>query len=185
MSLLISLFMWSCHSIPHDSVREAKLASNNSMHINHEISHFLIEAIDAHRFTLAQGLAAEEQGMTDEVRKTAALIVQEQIILLNQLITIANCRKVKLPEELSNSKARQLKTLTTKQGIDFDRRYIKMLVGEYKLYRREFEKGMTLNDRYVRAFTRYYMPVIENRIVEIEGLKIDENMPRSILVANN
>lgn len=180
--VMIAYLLFACQSIQkNDSVKKAKELSMNNTLVDSEISHFLINSADAHRLSLEEGLLAIERGSTQEVREHGNMVMQDQVLFLKEIYTIAKCRKVALPEQLSNKRARSLQTLIEKTGADFDKTFMKFMEKEYDLYLQEFERAAVLKDRYVRVYGRHYLPLVEMHLYSIQNFQKD----KQVVIANN
>lgn len=162
--VITAYLLFDCQSIQkNDSVKKAKELSMNTF-VDMEISHFLIHSADAHRLSLEEGLLAIERGTTQEVRDYGNMVMQDQGLFLQEIFTIAKCRKVALPEGLSNKKAKSLQALSEKSGNDFDKTFMKLMAKEYDQYSKEFERAAELNDRYVRVYGKQHLSIVETRL---------------------
>jgi putative membrane protein len=172
---LLCFLCFSCAINRNDSVRAAKDINERTTLINREISYFLIEAIDTRRFLLEAGMLATKQGTTSDIQQYGELMVNDQSIMIKEISAIAASRRIVLPETLSKEKFKKLEILKEKQGIEFDKRFIKRFATNHKYDLREFEKATVSKDRYVRIFARRYLPVVQLHLGEI--LRIKDQTP--------
>ena len=170
-----------------DSVKEAKLLSDQKTPVDSEMSHFLIDAVNDRRMEYNEGMLATERGTTSAIRHYGELIVRDQAYLLGELKIIAACRKVQLPESLSNKKSKLLTELREKQGEEFDKKFIKMITKDHERALRQFEKAGVMKDRYIRIFAKRYAYMIQSHLDQLEKLKAqsDQNSGKLTSVVSN
>jgi putative membrane protein len=158
-------------SIQKDSVRISKEVNARNILIDQQITFFIIEALDARRLMLETGSLAATQGATPGVRAYGEMMMHDQRLMINDLSTIAACKKISLPETMSLSKLKDLENLKQKAGEGFDKKFIKKAIAGQRHDLKEFEKATAFKDRYVRIFARHYITMIQNHLETIEGIK--------------
>jgi predicted outer membrane protein len=169
-SAMLILSLVGCAS-SQDSVKIAKVVNDRTTVIDSEITYFLIETANAHRFMLELGSIAEANTTNDAVHNYGQLMVRNQTEMLHELSMIAACKKITMPLSLSKEKLRDLETLKEKQGKDFDKRFIKQFITDQRHDLREFEKATVFTDRYVRIFAKHYITMIQMHLKAIEDIR--------------
>ena len=78
---------------------------------------------------------------------------------------LAAARHVEVPVRVSDDKADMIKKLNTKDGKDFDKAYIDMMVDDHKEDIKEFEDaGNKINDTEVKQFINSTLPVLRKHL---------------------
>lgn len=106
--------------------------------------------------------AAENQAASPRVKSFAMMMVQDHSHWGDQLGRIAKGRNVMLPTSPSVKQQQALNTLKQKQGADFDKAYMKMMVHDHEGVVHDFQHaGGLVKDSALAHFVSDHLPMIQ------------------------
>jgi len=146
--------------------------NNNRVHAaKDETATFIREMADARMMDTEEGKLARDRGTTDAIKQYGEWMITDQAIILKALQSLASAKGVSLPDKLSREKAEGLADLKKEQGVDFDKKFMKMIVIDHKRDIKAFREAAESEDAAVKTFASKFLPVIESHLVKIEEIK--------------
>jgi putative membrane protein len=166
---ILGAVTWSC-TPEKDSVKQAQEQNQNSA-IDENISKFLTEAADARMMDIELGKLAKERGTTPEIRQYGDRMVTDQSRLLQDLRTLAASKNIALPSTLSNEKAEGLADIKDEQGVEFDKKFMRMMTQDHKRDVRAFDDATDFKDQDVERFASMNLSMVESHLDQIQKIK--------------
>ena len=172
---LIILFITSCKiAKPTDSVKIAETKNDAKAEqgtVNQDVADFLVQAADARMMDSKEGALATKKGVTEEIKNYGVLMIKEQALLFDEIKRLALARHITLPAETSADKKDGFADLNSKEGKDFDNKFIKMMKIDHERDIKAFAKASTLPDKEVNQFAAKYIVMIQSHLDKINAVK--------------
>ncbi|CAN5661299.1 hypothetical protein BH10BAC2_BH10BAC2_01800 [soil metagenome] len=172
--LFVMLINYSCKtSKPNDSVAIADSkneAKADKGLVDKESADFLVEAADARMMDIKEGELALQRGTTIEIKNYGKLMIKDQALLLGKIKALASKKNIVLPAEISADKQDGVKDISSKEGKDFDDKFIKMMKIDHERDIKEFTKAAEFSDKDVSAFAAKYLSMIQSHLDKINTL---------------
>ncbi len=105
-----------------------------------QASDFVVKAADAGMAEVQLGKLAAERATKPEVKQFAETMVQEHTKANDELKTLAQQQNITVPNALSQENQDKMNTLQDKQGEEFDKEYMDMMVKDHEKVVDMFEK---------------------------------------------
>jgi putative membrane protein len=106
---------------------------------------FILQAAEGGLLEVELGKIASQQGLSEKVKELGTMMLKDHSKANEELKTLAQKKKVDLPQKLSDKKQKEVEELKNKKGKDFDEAYAKFMVKDHaediKLFKEEAEKG--------------------------------------------
>jgi putative membrane protein len=170
LSLFLTLSVFSSQAQQMDLVQQATLINQKKAEnelVDADIAEFLVKSADSRMMGNWQGKLAVERGTTTDIKEYGRLMVKDQQMLLKEIKQIAAKLSITLPADISDNKEDGQDQLLEKTGIDFDKKFVKMMVIDHERDIKLFEKASECKDRNVRAFAQTYLPMIQSHLDKI------------------
>lgn len=170
---LASLAMFSCKTQKvNDSVKKADRINEirtETGTVDPDAAAFLVKIADARMMDAKEGALAVSRGTTTDVRNYGKLMVKDQAILLAEIRKIAGEMRVSLPTDISTNKQDGYSDLVSKQGEEFDEKFLKMMKIDHERDIDDFTKAAQLTNRRVNQFAVARLPLI---LLHLDKLKV-------------
>lgn len=116
--------------------------------------------------------AAENQATNPRIKSFAAMMVQDHTHWGDQLGKIAKDRNVMLPNSPSMKQQKDLDDLKKKQGHDFDKAYMKMMVHDHEGVVHDFQHaGGMVKDSALSHFVSEHLPMIQTHLDSAKAIQ--------------
>ena len=133
---------------------------------------FIISAAESGMFEVQVAQLAASKATDPQVKSFASMLVDHHTAANNELVQIANARKVELPAAPPRGMRRDIEKLGKKNGEEFDRDFVRN-VG-LKAHEKDiklFEKaGKDVKDPQLKAFIDKTLPTLRNHLAQAEKL---------------
>jgi putative membrane protein len=133
---------------------------------------FLKDAARGAYYEIAAGKLAATKGATPEVRALGAMLEADHTAALNGVMALASKYSVRLPDEVSDNQEDVLEKLERRDGLRFDRTFVKAQVEDHREdiadFRAEARKGR--NDE-VQAFAAAAVPRLRQHLAAVRAAK--------------
>ena len=179
------LATFACNSSP-DSVREAQKANDSitdslskkqtvtdasTAAPSKEDADFMVKAASGGMLEVELGKLARSNGGRKGVKDFGAMMVEDHGKGGETLRALAAGKKIVLPAAVSNDQQKERDDLMKKQGSEFDRSYITLMVKDHKEDIDEFEKAAkNANDPEIRAFAQNALPMLHHHLDSAQSL---------------
>lgn len=132
---------------------------------------FLINAADAMMMNIKEGKEARLKGKTVSVRNYGELMVKQNMLLLSRIQKLAQEKRFRLSSSISKQKQEGLKELISKNGEEFDKKFLKMIKTDHKRDIREFKKAVRYNDKQISTFASEQLPMLKSQRDKLRSIK--------------
>lgn len=173
---LVAITLMLCKSTAVDEEEDSVIAAkekNEKASIDESVSDFLTEAADSRMMGIAQGELAAERGTTEQIRKYGELMVRDQRRLLEGIRDVAKSKNVALPKTISYEKEHALASLREKNGADFDKKFVQMIIIDHRRDVRKFRNAISITDPDVAGFASRNLLTIEAHLEQAKAIKTD------------
>ena len=164
----ISLVCFSCGDSSADSAKDAKDSNAVKMDSSGTGDHtapvvpasvskgdaaFAVDAAGGGMTEVQLGQLAVQKADAQDVKDFGAMMVKDHTMGGNKLKAIAAAKNLTLPDSLSADMQKEISDLQAKNGKDFDKSYISMMVDDHKKDIKDFEdESKNGSDADIRGF---------------------------------
>lgn len=114
---------------------------------------------------------ALSQATNPDVKAFAQQIIDDHTKVGNELSSIASTKNMTLPSMLSESHQKDLNDLREKTGVDFDKKYVSMMVDDHKDDVDHFQDAIDkLDDGDLKTFAINTLPTLQKHRMTIEEI---------------
>lgn len=132
---------------------------------------FIRAAADVRLMDWNEGLVASEKSDDPAIIKYGQLMVQDQGAFLAELNRLAASKEVSLPATLSTEREKGLNNLKGKTGLNFDRKFLKAMIGDHRRDLRSFRRATKFDDIEIRTFASKYLSLIQAHLLIAKSLR--------------
>jgi putative membrane protein len=166
--LTFSLICFSCNDSGGDSAKDAKDSNAVKMDSSGTTDHttpvvpasvskadaaFTVDAASGGMMEVQLGQLAAQKADAQDVKDFGAMMVKDHTMGGNKLKAIAVGKNLTLPDSLSADMQKEMSDLQAKNGKDFDKLYMTMMVDDHKKDIKEFEdESKNGSDADIRGF---------------------------------
>jgi putative membrane protein len=126
---------------------------------------FSVEAANGNMIEIQLGGLAKTKAVKERVKSFASMMITDHTKINEDLQKIATSKNISLPQELSNEAKKDINKLSKKDGIDFDRAYINMMVADHRKDVNKFEKAAKeCKDPDLKSFIEQALPVMRKHL---------------------
>jgi putative membrane protein len=177
----LAILCYSCGGSSSESTTEAKDSNKAKMDssttatptippsVSKGDQDFAVNTANAGMTEIQAGQMAQQKGMAQDVKDYGAMMVKDHTAAADKLKAIAASKNLTLPATLSSDKQKDLDDLTKKQGKDFDKAYIDMMISDHKKVISAFEdESKNGSDADIRGFADSTLHVLRHHLDEAE-----------------
>ncbi len=176
--LAATFILGACNN--HDAVKTAD-AENSQMAdsmqvapVNDQDSKFLTAAASGGMMEVELGNIAQQQAYNKRVKAFGAMMVNDHSKANRELKELAANKQVALPYEMSNEHKKMVEDLKTKNGRDFDKAYMDMMVDDHKEDVEAFRKSTNdAVDSDIRGFAGRTLPTLQTHLDSAQAIQQD------------
>ncbi|MGJ5818174.1 DUF4142 domain-containing protein [Paludibaculum fermentans] len=133
---------------------------------------FITSAADGGKLEVELGQKAQEKAASGEVKKLAAMIVQDHTRANAELATLASTKGVTLDSNLSMKSRAKVAKMSLHSGDGFDKAYIAAMVDDHKEDILAFQQAsVSAQDPAVRKFAEKMLPTLRNHLEKAVALQ--------------
>ena len=126
---------------------------------------FSVEAANGNMIEVQLGGLAQTKAVKDRVKSFASMMINDHTKISEDLQKIATSKNITLPQELSSEAKKDINRLSKKEGLNFDRAYINMMVADHKKDVAKFEKAARdCKDPDLKNFIEQTLPVLRKHL---------------------
>ncbi|HMH33225.1 MAG TPA: DUF4142 domain-containing protein [Puia sp.] len=167
--LLLSAFIWGAcnnsNSTSQDPVDSAKAVNKAVKPVEKDASDFAVKAADGGMMEVALGRIAQEKASSQRVRDFGAMMVKDHTEANENLKHIAVALQVALPDSVGDDTKKEIDKLAKKNGKDFDKSYMDMMVEDHEKDVAEFRKAADkCSDSTIKSFAAVTLPTLEKHL---------------------
>lgn len=179
--LAFGILMAACNNEGKDSVEKADSANDAKMDssatqrpaiaVDQETTDFLVHAANDGMKEVQLAQLAQQKTTDPKVKSYADKLYADHSAANDKVKTLAANRNVTLPATVGDKEKEAIADLDKKSGRDFDKAYIKAMVGDHKDCIDMFEKKSDkVNDSEVKAFIDNTLPTLKQHLDAAESL---------------
>lgn len=133
---------------------------------------FIQEAAGGGMFEVQAAQLAAKQASDPEVKKFAGMLVDQHTKANDELVKLANAKRVELPAAPPRAMRRDIEKLGKKQGEEFDREFVREVgVKSHEKTIKDFEKaGKDTKDPELKAFIDKTLPTLKEHLAMAQKL---------------
>lgn len=130
---------------------------------------FAVDAANAGMTEVQAGQMAQQKGMGKDVKDYGAMMVKDHTAAADKLKLVASSKNITLPSAISPEMQKNLDDLQKKEGKDFDKAYINMMVSDHKKVISAFEdESKNGSDADIRGFADSTLHTLRHHLDEAE-----------------
>lgn len=157
-------------STKNDSTASA--AATMPASVSQDDATFVVNTANAGMTEVQAGQMAEQKGMGKDVKDYGAMMVKDHTAAGDKLKALAASKNITLPSSISPEMQKNLDDLQKKDGKDFDKAYMNMMVDDHKkvisMFEDESKKG---TDADIRAFADNTLHTLKTHLEKAEECK--------------
>lgn len=135
-------------------------------------STFAMEAASGGMMEVTMGQLAQQKGNSQRVKDYGAMLVSDHSKVNTELSNIAAAKNAQLPSALEQKQQKHIDDLSKKEGADFDRAYIKMMVNDHEKDIKAFEKAAaSSSDNTLKEFATRTLPVLRAHLDSAKAIQ--------------
>lgn len=144
-----------------DTSQQAAKSNIDATPLDEKSGKWATEAAGGGMMEVALGQTAQQQAASQRVKDFGAMMVSGHTKVNDELKAIANAKNFSLPATMPEKHQKHVDDLTKKQGKDFDKAYMKMMVNDHEEDVKKFEKAASdATDPAIRDFAARTLPVL-------------------------
>jgi putative membrane protein len=138
---------------------------------------FAVDAANAGMTEVQAGQLAQQKGMAKDVKDYGAMMVKDHTMAADKLKAVATSKNITLPSAISPDMQKNIDDLQKKEGKDFDKAYIDMMVSDHKKVISAFEdEAKNGSDADIRGFADSTLHTLRHHLDDAE--KCDKMMKK-------
>jgi putative membrane protein len=145
-----------------DSATTARVENKS---FNKDAQDFALKAANGGMMEVELGKLAEKKSSNKRIQSFGAMMVKDHSEATEKLRSLASANNFILPDSIDDSGRKEIDKLSNKKGVDFDRSYMDMMVGDHNKDLEEFRKAAdNLSDSSLKSFAQVTMPVLAKHL---------------------
>ena len=133
---------------------------------------FIQDAAEGGMMEVQAGQLAASKASDPNVKNFGDMLVKDHTNANNELVQLANAKKVELPAGPSRSERKDIEKLGKLSGKDFDKQFVAMGVKDHQKDIKEFEKASgKVKDPELKAWIDKTLPTLRQHLAMAEKLK--------------
>ncbi len=133
---------------------------------------FVVNVANAGMTEIQAGQLAQQKGMAKDIKDYGSMMEKDHTAAADKLKAVAASKNITLPPAISPDMQTNIDDLQKKDGKDFDKSYIGMMVDDHKkvisLFQDEVKNG---SDADIKAFASSTLPTLQHHLAEAEKCK--------------
>jgi putative membrane protein len=144
------------------SIDSTRLAHFDTTHSTSSVSNFITSSIKANVGEIQLAQLAENKATSPELKKLAAMMVQQHTQMLNELKGMAPSKQAAIDSSANDVTKAALQNLGNAQGKDFDAKWTEQMLQLHENTAEEFKTMQTTtSDTTVKQWLTKTLPIIE------------------------
>jgi putative membrane protein len=130
---------------------------------------FVVNTANAGMTEIQAGQLAQQKGMAKDVKSYGAMMEKDHTAAADKLKAVAASKNITLPPAISPEMQKNIDDLSKKDGKDFDKAYISMMVDDHKKVISMFEEeAKSGSDADIKAFANSTLPTLRHHLDEAQ-----------------
>jgi putative membrane protein len=140
--------------------------------VSKDDQNFIYAVAESGMTEIAASQAAQRMASGARVKAFAEKMVQDHGHWGDELKTLAQARNVPLPVSISDAHGKGIADLQKKQGADFDKAYMKMMVHDHEGAVHDFQKAQgSVKDSALMRFVNDHLPLIQTHLDSAKAIE--------------
>lgn len=152
----------------HDSAKTT-IAAPIPASVSKDDAAFVVNVANAGMTEIQAGQLAQQKGMAKDVKNYGSMMEKDHTAAADKLKAVAASKNIILPAAISPDMQSNIDGLQKKDGKDFDKAYIGMMVDDHKkvisIFQDEIKNG---SDADIKAFASSTLPTLQHHLAEAE-----------------
>jgi putative membrane protein len=184
----LALFCVSCNNSGQDTAKDAKdsnavkmdstgthdttrtqTAASIPASVSKDDATFVVNTANAGMTEIQAGQLAQQKGMAKDVKDYGAMMEKDHTAAADKLKAVAASKNITLPPAISTDMQKNIDDLQKKEGKDFDKSYLSMMVSDHKkvisMFEDETNNGQ---DPDIKAFANSTLPTLRHHLEEAQ-----------------
>jgi putative membrane protein len=137
---------------------------------------FMQDAAGGGMYEVQAAQIAASKAHSPDVKDFAGRMLADHQQANNELVQLANAKKVELPAAPPRGKRHEIESLAKKSGPDFDKLFVKASVHDHEGDVKKFEKAAgKVKDPQLKAWVQRTLPVLREHLAMAKKLEGNEN----------
>lgn len=173
--LALIVFISSCESKRNEDSAEAAEEQNDEKLEDSDLkkdSEFAVEATDGGLYEVQLATLATTKAVSPQVKQFAKMMIDDHSKANNELKSLAGTKGIALPDVMCEKCQKKYYDLDQKNGADFDKEYIDMMVKDHKddidKFEKEADKG---NDGEIKTWASGKLATLRHHGEEAERIQ--------------
>lgn len=144
-----------------DTTQQTTTGNTDTTPLDEQTGKFVTEAAGGGMMEVTLGQTAQQQAVSQRVKDFGAMMVRDHTKANDELKAIANAKNFTLPATIPEKHQKHVDDLSKKQGKDFDKAYMKMMVNDHEEDVKKFEKAAKESaDASIKDFATRTLPTL-------------------------
>jgi putative membrane protein len=130
---------------------------------------FVVNTSNAGMTEIQAGQLAQQKGMAKDIKEYGSMMEKDHTAAADKLKAVAASKNIALPPAISPDMQKNIDDLQKKDGKDFDKAYISMMVDDHKkvinMFQDEVKNG---SDADIKAFASSTLPTLQHHLAEAQ-----------------
>jgi putative membrane protein len=136
---------------------------------------FILNAAKGGLAEIKMGKLAAEKAADPKVKEFGSKMVEDHQKANDELRHVANDKKVKWPDDLTDEQVATFKKLAQLSGPDFDRKYVQAMVEDHQKDVNEFQQEEErVQDTELKGFVTRTLPILQHHLEMAQDLQRQE-----------
>lgn len=140
--------------------------------VDKEVGDFAVEAANGGMTEVAASQLAQQKATDSRVKSFADMMVEDHTKVNNDLKSVAASKNITLPAGIGNDAQKDIDDLAKKEGKDFDKAYMKMMVNDHEKTIKLLKKGLDMKDPDISTFSSRTMPAVQKHLNAAKAIDI-------------
>jgi putative membrane protein len=189
--LLALPIVFACNNSSKDSVEKADSANeaksdtgnryndtsnqsnaNGTIAVDQSTADFMVKVADVGMTEVKLGGIAQEKAMNKRIKDFGEMMTRDHTKAGDELKSLARRKNVTLPDSIGSDHRNKIDNLEKKNGKDFDRAYIDMMVDGHQSTVNDFEKASNnTKDPDVKAWVDKTLPTLRAHLASAKAIQ--------------
>ena len=165
--LFSAIVIISCNNTPKDTVKAAEDQNEKKEDagVAKKDAEFFAEAASGGMMEVELGNAAQTHASSEMVKRFGSMMVRDHSKANEELKSVAASKNITIPSAMGNDQKKMVDDLMEKTGVEFDKKYMSMMVDDHKEDIDKFEDASeNAQDPEVKAFALKTLPVLKTHL---------------------
>jgi putative membrane protein len=155
-----------------DTLNNQKSVTDSTSVPSKEDAEFIVKAKTGSQLEVTLGKMAETHAASPAVKRFGRMMVRDHSQGEKEILALAVGKRIIIPDTLSNQQEKEADELNKKNGRDFDKAYVKLMISDHKEDIDEFRKASgNANDPDIKALAAKTLPMLQEHLDSAQALQ--------------